>query len=128
MKALIPLFLLSASVLFAEEPTHVYYPAAPENTSSVAVAGPSSTGTAFVYILFLAAIAYAAYVFWKRKKGLSGVKNAAQAPLEVVNTRALGNRQFLVVVKYREKELLLGVGQGFITRLDQTREEFVCEE
>ena len=53
-------------------------------------------------------------VFLKRK-GYFGVnRHITQGKLRIKDQIMLGNRQFLVVIEYGEKEILVGIGPGFI--------------
>ena len=125
--ALIFIALFLAHGLFAaEEPAKVFYPAAstPSTMASPLSAAPTNTApvlTSVIYLVFLGAMGYVAYVLWRRKVVPQRTKAEKGATLDITTTRPLGNRQFLVVVRYKSKELLLGVGQGFITRLDESR-------
>lgn len=107
----------------------VYYPAGSNSGSSsgasslagaIPTAPANPVATTVLYLAFLGGLSYVAYLLWRRKISPQRTVAAALSPLEVINTRPLGNRQFLVVVRYKEKELLLGVGQGFITRLESS--------
>lgn len=102
----------------------VFYPA----SDSTAVAGLSSkptavstAGTTFVYLLFLASLGYTAYLFWKRRATPTATVKSSQT-VEILSTRPLGSRQYLVVAKYGQEQLLLGVGPGFITRLSSDKD------
>lgn len=123
MKQILSLFVLLsfAGVVHAEE-SKIYYPAEKPAPAMAAPAGvPQKSApvtTSVLYLALLASMGYAAYVMWKKKTVPQRSHVQSKEPLQIVNTRALGNRQFLVVVKYKEKELLLGVGQGFINKLD----------
>lgn len=105
----------------------IYYPAATREltpgkttpaTPAVPPAGHSPIATSFLYIAFLGALAYATYIIWKKKIAPQKTVTVKASTIEITTTRPLGNRQFLVVAQYKDKEILLGVGQGFITRLD----------
>lgn len=65
-------------------------------------------------LLLLAGVAIAAIVWMKRRPG---AVLASAGHLQIVETRMLGNRQFLVVVDHAGQRMLLGVGPGFITNL-----------
>ena len=105
------------------EDKKVFYPAV--NTPAAnAVATPPTSGanpvaTSFFYLIILGGVSYAAYLHWRQKK-IPTLNNTKGASLDILTTRPLGNRQFLVVVRYKEKDVLLGVGQGFITHLEST--------
>ena len=131
MKKAFLLFLVATCSLFAEESAkEVFYPAA----ETAAVVAPHSAGGAFLtsvfYLLFLAAMATVAWYVW-RKKVIPNQGKAAftTETIEIGATRSLGNRQFLVVAKIGGKELLLGVGPGFINKLETLKnEEASCEK
>lgn len=129
----IPLFalLLCAHFLYAEE-AKIYYPAqgsavAPAVTPS---ATPNETGpktnpvaTSILYLVFLGAMGYVAYTMWQKRAQPQATQKLSAQNLQILTTRPLGNRQFLVVVKHNQEELLLGVGQGFITRLNNCNKD-----
>jgi flagellar biogenesis protein FliO len=124
MKHIFPLCLLLATSLFAQEPGKVFYPAAPAPVA----AAPSAANpivTTFLYLAFLGAMGYAAYVLWRRKAQPMRTVKATAPVIDITTTRPLGNRQFLVVVHYKGRELLLGVGPGFISKIDA--EDKPCE-
>jgi flagellar biogenesis protein FliO len=118
--------LLCVSSLSAGETAKIYYPASATASSPTAACAPASAHpivTSIFYLIFLGALGYATYLVWRRKISPRRTTKADERILDVTTTRPLGNRQFLVVVRYKEKELLLGVGQGFITRLDSDKIE-----
>ncbi len=124
--------LFLVGVLHAEE-AKIYYPseAAAPITAVPAGAPAKSTPitTSVLYLALLAAMGYATYIMWKKKTVPQRSGATSKEPLQIINTRPLGNRQFLVVVKYKEKELLLGVGQGFISKLDTCDKDVAtCEK
>ena len=50
-----------------------------------------------------------------QKKGYFGLnRHRSIGKLSIKDQIVLGNRQFLVVVEYGEKEILVGIGPGFI--------------
>lgn len=57
--------------------------------------------------------------FWVHSKwGGNGLRKLAHSSeLKIRETKALGNRQFLVVVEYGEQRMLLGVAPGMINHL-----------
>lgn len=131
----IPLFtlLLCAHFLYAEE-AKVYYPAqsSPAALTSTegatrAEPGPKTNpvATSILYLVFLGAMGYVAYTLWQKRTHPQATQKLSAQNLQILTTRPLGNRQFLVVVKYNQEELLLGVGQGFITRLNNSNKD-VC--
>ena len=69
--------------------------------------------------LFALAVFALCIVYLKKKGFFGGLGNAyGQKQLEVLETTALGSKQFLVLARARNKEMILGVGPGFITNLD----------
>ena len=120
MKTILSLLTVFGSVctLHAEEAaSKVYYP----GSASAAAASATPGGSVFVsilYLVFLAGLAWAVYLFWRKRNVPCNTTRDQARILDVTATRPLGNRQFLVVVRYGKKELLLGVGQGFITPLE----------
>ena len=80
---------------------------------------PFSTSTlalqAVFYLIVLAGGALlATYIYKKRRLGFKSGQGQA---LQILETRMLGNRQFLVVAEYGKQRMLLGVGPGFIKHL-----------
>jgi flagellar protein FliO/FliZ len=69
-----------------------------------------------VYFIGLLALAGGGQFLLKRGMPLRG-KMAGQNNLHLLETKILGNRQFLVVVQYEDNKMLLGVGPGQIQYL-----------
>jgi len=54
-------------------------------------------------------------VFFLYKKGYIGkLRNTSVGRLKIKDQLMLGNRQFLLVVEYESREVLVGIGPGFI--------------
>jgi flagellar biogenesis protein FliO len=69
-------------------------------------------------ILLILALGAGGLWWWKRKgpsTGIAGLKRDAR--LQILETRMLGNRQFLLVADYDGRRMLLGVGPGLINHL-----------
>jgi len=66
-------------------------------------------------LLFFAA----AIVFWKitGKGAFPSALKGKESHLNILETRMLGNKQFLVVVEYGQEKVLLGVGPGMVKHL-----------
>ena len=80
---------------------------------------PSSLMTKLGAWIFGLAVFCACLVYFKKKGFLGGMANGLGAKqLEVLETTALGSKQFLVLARARNKEILLGVGPGFISKLE----------
>jgi flagellar protein FliO/FliZ len=72
--------------------------------------GPDSRQL-IVYFVVIVALAGGGFYFLKRGLPLRGSRGGANH-LQLLETKMLGNRQFLVVVKYEDSKMLLGVGPG----------------
>lgn len=73
-------------------------------------------GRIFIYLLLLGAIGVAVLYFFRQGKFVKGMRGQGKL-LKVLETHMLGNKQFLVVVEYEERKVLLGVGPGMINKL-----------
>ncbi|MGB0371224.1 MAG: FliO/MopB family protein [Opitutales bacterium] len=82
--------------------------------------GPSSSFLTTLGSWIVVFIVFGAAFVYVKKKGLLKSPNVTgpEKALNIVETTALGGRQFLVLARVRDKEVLLGVGQGFISKLD----------
>jgi len=122
------LILLFATTLFAEEIQQgdVIYPAADEPVSEAEMIVPDASApgagsalTGIFYVIFLGALGTIAWYFWRQRSPVAaGCSSKALKGIQIGATRSLGNRQFLVVARYNNKELLLGVGPGFINKVE----------
>ena len=80
---------------------------------------PTSLLTKLGAWIFGLAVFCACLVYFKKKGFFGGVGNTyGPKQLEVLETTALGSKQFLVLARARNKEILLGVGPGFISKLE----------
>jgi flagellar biosynthetic protein FliO len=81
------------------------------------------------FVVFGAAIVAVWVLF---KKGFFGKSfGNKEGKLKVVESRMLGNRQYLMVVEYEDNKILLGVGPGkidYLTSLSGFRDEFPSAE
>ncbi len=78
------------------------------------------------YLLVLGGFAVAIWFCFKRGLLRKGSKNMGNK-LNVLESRMLGNRQFLMVVEYEDNKVLLGVGPGkidYLTSLNGYRSDF----
>ncbi len=78
------------------------------------------------YLLVLSGFAVAIWFCFKRGLLRKGSKNMGNK-LNVLESRMLGNRQFLMVVEYEDNKVLLGVGPGkidYLTSLSGYRNDF----
>jgi len=71
--------------------------------------GPLTWGVA------LLCAAAGGWLFWKNRGQVAG--RSAKGKLSVVETRSLGNRQYLVVAAYGQQKFLIGVCVGRISLL-----------
>jgi len=80
---------------------------------------PASFFTSLGSWIIVFVIMGATVVYLYRRGFLNSVsKVPSEKNLKVLETTALGGRQFLVLAKVRDREILLGVGQGFISKLE----------
>lgn len=108
-------------------PSDIIYPrgggASPTGTDSSAVkalapAAPSLTGMGPTVGYVIALLALAGGAFYLIKRGsLPRPFTKNEGKLRVLETRMLGNRQFLVVVEYDDTKMLVGVCPGRIDYL-----------
>lgn len=128
------LLLILATSLFAQEApqAEIIYPASDEIPAgketillpdgAAPVGGGAATGV--FYVIFLAAIGTIVWYFWRqRSPSGAGACPKSLKGIEIGSTRSLGNRQFLVVARYKDKEILLGVGPGFIHKVESFESE-----
>jgi len=95
--------------------------------------GSSSLAMMLQALFFISVLGAGAYLFvqYKRKPNVaSRASGRSVEGLRVMETRMLGNKQFLVVVDYSGQRMLLGVGPGLIRHLCElpTPEETFIEE
>jgi flagellar biogenesis protein FliO len=74
-------------------------------------------GRSLGYLTLFAAIAGAAIYFFKFGLPLARKSATAERKLQVLETRPLGNRQYLLVVAYDDSRMLLGITPGKIDYL-----------
>jgi flagellar protein FliO/FliZ len=112
--ATILLGLVLALPLLAQTKDDVIYPrgTAPAGAPSSAESGRTNT----FLLLGTAAVAAAAGWWLWQKRRTAGVSGQA-ARLNIVESRSLGSRQYLVVADYDGRKFLLGVCPGSIAML-----------
>lgn len=103
-------------------PTPLPSPSLRSNASSfVQAAEKSAAGegmlTLFFYFFVLLLLAVAAFYLMRNGWSIATWKKQLPRKLQITEMRALGNRQFLVVVEYDNTRLLLGVSPGRIDHL-----------
>ena len=99
-----------------QETDAVIYPR--RTGGEVVPASGHSTGYAPVLGVALLLAAAGGWLLW-RGRAASGATTAAMRQLAIVETKSLGNRQFLVVASYKEKKFLLGICPGRVDLLTQ---------
>ena len=118
MRMRIPLAWLACAVLAAArlgaQSGPVLYPRSP--SAQPAPAGAPAAGGMAVTVAVVLAGAAAGWYLWRRLRSAGRPGSGAQQ-LAIAETRALGNRQFLVVAAYGERKFLLGVCPGRIELL-----------
>lgn len=107
------------AVLFAQTAS----PAAPaagggaQNTAPLLPSGGAGGGTLILYFVLLIVLAGGGLYLMKNGLPLRTALTGSQRKLEIAEMRALGNRQFLLVVEYENQRMLLGVTPGQIDYL-----------
>ena len=97
----------------AVAPGPVIYPRAAD--AAPAVAGGSTSGYTSVLLVALLLAGGGGWLFWRARLAPGGA--ALLRKLSIVETKSLGNRQYLVVAGYEDKKFLLGVCPGRIDLL-----------
>ncbi len=108
-------------------PDAVLYPRespAGESSPGGEISSRSSSPTlVFAGVILLAT---GAWLWWKFRVGPAGLMARAPSQLAIEETRALGNRQFLLVVSHEKRRFMLGVCPGrleMLTELSPPSEE-----
>ena len=118
-----PLLILGcfATVAVTADDT-IYHPtdsAALDSTAHPALVFESplpKTRLTVVYCLLIL-LASTVGLFALKRGRLPSLKKGREEQLSIVETRMLGNRQFLIVAEYAGRRMLLGVGPGAISHL-----------
>ncbi|HEX9785077.1 MAG TPA: flagellar biosynthetic protein FliO [Opitutaceae bacterium] len=127
--ALLPGAVLSmpAADRTGPEPSEIIHPArSPAVQSSAGAAAdarvlapppmPGGLGQAAAYVVILGLLVGGAWLLMKRGT-LARPFSKGSGKLQVLETRMLGNRQFLLVVEYEDAKMLIGVCPGRIDYL-----------
>jgi flagellar protein FliO/FliZ len=108
---------LFTSIAFAADDNKILYP-----SSAAPASAPASSGVGNITLvvgLMLAAVG--GWFVWRGRH--ASPRSSDGRALEIRETRALGNRQYLVVAAYEDKKFLLGVCQGRIDMLAPLHDE-----
>ena len=89
------------------------YPAGGPTADGAAPATPAATSATWVFVVLVGMTAGAVW-FWRRRQPS---KPGRRGNIQIEDTRALGNRQFLVVASCDGRRFLLGVAAGGIQML-----------
>lgn len=87
-------------------------PAAPSEAAPAASVAPSGFRAVGMPALFLAALAVAAYVFARKKRGLGSTRR-----IQILETASLGQKRSLVIARVGDETLVLGASEAGITLL-----------
>ncbi|MFI5337250.1 MAG: flagellar biosynthetic protein FliO [Opitutales bacterium] len=111
------LIVLAACLLAASAGAddQVIYPRTTAPAGVPAAPAPAGAGLLFP-LLALGAAAAGGWLLWRQRR-LSTGSAAGARKLAVTETRALGNRQYLIVADYDGRKFLLGVCPGRIELL-----------
>lgn len=114
--------ILTAGVARAAEDGRVLYPGSAQPTAPEHAAGGVNALTlGLALLLALAGV----WVIWRKRRGGSSPRETSG--LAIQETRALGNRQYLVVAAYEGRKFLLGVCPGRIDMLAPLNERRPAE-
>jgi flagellar protein FliO/FliZ len=97
----------------AREGETLLYPAGGPTPPGVAPATPAATSATWVFVVLVGMTAGAVWL-WRRRQPS---KPGRRGNIQIEDTRALGNRQFLVVASCDGRRFLLGVAAGGIQML-----------
>ncbi len=97
----------------AREGETLLYPAGGPTPAGVAPATPAATSATWVFVVLVGMTAGAMWL-WRRRQPS---KPGRRGNIQIEDTRALGNRQFLVVASCDGRRFLLGVAAGGIQML-----------
>jgi len=89
------------------------YPAGGSTAEAVAPSTPAATSATWVFVVLVGVTAGVVW-FWRRRQPS---KPGRRGNIQIEDTRALGNRQFLVVASCDGRRFLLGVAAGGIQML-----------
>ncbi len=111
----------SSEIEETEGNSELYQDLMPESGSGVGM-----VVTILGYLIIIGGMCVAAWYLFKRgviRKPFS----SSDGKLKVSESRMLGNRQYIMVVEYEDKKILLGVGPGkidYLTSLDGYKSDF----
>ena len=88
-----------------------------QNPAPLLPSGGAGGGTLILYFVLLIVLAGGGLYLMKNGLPLRTALTGSQRKLEIAEMRALGNRQFLLVVEYEHQRMLLGVTPGQIDYL-----------
>ena len=106
--------LAPAAVRAADD---VIYPRRAGATAAPAESGAGSTRQWLTMLLGLTCAAGAGWLYWRNRAAGRGPTGRVERKLSIAESRALGNRQHLLVADYDGKKYLLGVCPGRIDLL-----------
>jgi flagellar biogenesis protein FliO len=114
--------VLEAEVALEDAPKQsqgiIIQPKAPGNRSQIGGGSAMRYSTIWAVYGFLFLVSVLALFLWFQRKGGLGIPGLQQnRDLKLLETKSLGNRQFLIVVQYGEQKMLLGVTPGQINHL-----------
>ncbi len=104
----------ASGVIYASDPDLVLHPAdRPDPSAPTAVTSAALPGAGWIFVALVAAVGGAVWA-WRRHRPAG---HAPRRAIQIEDTRALGNRQFLVVASCDGRRFLLGVAPGGIRLL-----------
>lgn len=101
------------------DPDAVLYPRETLVGDQSATSTPAPTSSPTIIIAGVILLATGAWLWWKFRVGPAGLMARTPSHLAIEETRALGNRQFLLVVSHEKRRFMLGVCPGRLEMLTE---------
>jgi len=95
----------------------VIYPRGTTPAGAPLPAQPAGVSSTSLLVVALVAAAAGGWLLWQRRRTTGGLSERDARKLAVLESRSLGNRQYLVVAGYEGRKFLLGVCPGRIELL-----------
>jgi flagellar protein FliO/FliZ len=117
------LFLIGAAILLVSTAMAADQVIYPHSVTTPGTPAPAPAGTSTpVLALAIVAAGVGGFLLWRQRRSPAGLSSREARQLAVLETRSLGNRQYLVVAGYEGRKFLLGVCPGRIDLLSPLEE------
>jgi flagellar protein FliO/FliZ len=101
------------------DPDTVLYPRESRTEEPGSDGAVSNTSSPAIMIAGITLFATGGWLWWKFRAGPAGLRSRTPSQLAIEETRALGNRQFLLVVSHEKRRFMLGVCPGRLEMLTE---------